>query len=429
MTTLDDWLVLAPQAPELTGNHKWHVFLSYRSVHRPWVIHLYDTLRQMKFEVFLDQYVLAASDTLVAGLAEGLEKSASGVLIWSTATQDSQWCRKECDSMEAKASTAQSGFHYVVSTLDKVELPFWARQRVYIDFSECREGPRGTGLLRLMYGILGKPLPDAAVRLAILVDDMTQQALFKIRGSLNTGDYERLLQLSGSDDLAWMTSPLLSCSVTEALIKLKRYDDALAVLDRVQSRFPKGVRPIQLRGLALARKGDWRSAQAVLSDLEAAGEQDPETLGIYARTWTDRYQESRMLNHLRRSRDLYARAFANAPLDYYTGINAAAKSVFLGEHDAAEAYAAKVQDIVGTTATQGDYWKTATAAEVQLIRQNYAEAAELYRSAVDMESESVGSHETTWLQAQRLMKVLEPSPQELGQVASVFAHLHPSPAQ
>ena len=33
---------------------------------------------------------------------------------------------------------------------------------------------------------------------------------------------------------------------------------------------------------------------------------------------------------LRRSRDLYEEAFANAADDYYTGINAAAKSVLLG---------------------------------------------------------------------------------------------------
>jgi hypothetical protein len=427
MPTLDDWLALAPQAPALTGDHKWHVFLSYRSVHRPWVIHLYDVLRQMKFEVFLDQYVLAASDTLVGKLGEGLEKSASSVLMWSTATQDSEWCKKECESMEAK-TTGNPGFHYVVSTLDKVELPFWARQRIYIDFAECREGPRGTGLLRLMYGILGQPLPDAAVRLATSVDEMTGQALIKIRGSLATGDYERLLQLSGSDDLAWVTTPLLSCNVTEALIKLERYDDALRVLEGVQARFPKAVRPAQLKGLALARKGDWRSAQQILGDLEAAGEQDPETLGIYARTWADRYQESNMLNHLRRSRDLYARAFAQAPRDYYTGINAAAKSVFLGEPELAEDFAAKVEAIVGTARTEGDYWKSATAAEVQLIKRNYAGAAKLYRDAVDMEPESLGSHRTTWVQAQRLMRALQPSPEDLQKVASVFVHLQPPAA-
>ena len=128
-----------------------------------------------------------------------------------------------------------------------------------------------------------------------------------------------------------------------------------------------------------------------------AGEQDPETLGIYARTWMDRYAESGEELHLRRSRDLYARAFENAPRDYYPGINAAAKSVLLGDLPAAEAHAARVEQLVGTAKRENDYWMTATAAEVQLIKRNYAVAAELYQAAVAMAPEERGSHESTWL--------------------------------
>jgi len=80
MTLSDQWLQFAPKPPDLTGGQTWHVFLSYRSVHRPWVIQLYDVLRHLGFEVFLDQYVLSASSALISGLAEGLEKSGSGSL-------------------------------------------------------------------------------------------------------------------------------------------------------------------------------------------------------------------------------------------------------------------------------------------------------------------------------------------------------------
>lgn len=422
MATFDEWLALAPQPQKLTDNQRWHIFLSYRSVHRPWVVQLYDILRHLNFEVFLDQYVLAASDTLVGGLAEGLEKSAAGVLIWSAATQDSVWCKKECDSMEARA-TSDQGFHYVVTTLDRVDLPHWAQQRIYIDFADFREGPRGTGLLKLLYGIAGKPLPAPAVRLATEVDEEVRKALMSITGALNTGDVQRLLDLSMTETLAWITSPLLGCNTVDALIKLKRYDEAVKLLISLRTRFPKAIRTQQLHGLVLARMGEWRAAQAILSDLEAAGEQDPETLGIYARTWMDRYQESKMINHLRRSRDLYARAFQNAPHDYYTGINAASKSVFLNEIPAATDYANKVETIVGTKKVDQDYWKTATVAEVQLIKQNYRNAAELYEAAVTMEPESLGSHESTWLQARRLMDVLKPSGDDRALVSKAFAHL------
>jgi hypothetical protein len=426
MTLSDEWLQFAPKPPELTGDRKWHVFLSYRSVHRPWVIQLHDVLRHLGFEVFLDQYVLAASSTLISGLAEGLEKSASGILVWSTAAQDSEWCKKECDAMESRA-TKNKNYHYVVVTLDRVELPFWASQRIYIDFSEYREGPRGSGLLKLLYGILGKPLPDGAVQLATKIDEEVQNALASVAAALKIGNGERLLELAKSDTPAWTTSALLGSRVAESLIKIKCYDAALAVLADLEKRFPKTIRPRQLKGSALARKGDWKMAQIVLGELEAAGEQDPETLGLFARTWMDRYQESKDPKHLGCSRDLYARAFTNAPGDYYNGINAASKSVLMGDLPAAREFAEKVEQIVGAKKAEGDYWMTATVAEVQLIKKNYAKAAELYQAGVNMAPEEIGSHESTWFQAKRLMEVLPLSQSEYDQVAKAFRHLPSSP--
>jgi hypothetical protein len=51
------------------------------------------------------------------------------------------------------------------------------------------------------------------------------------------------------------------------------------------------------------------AAQDIVGALYESGERDPETLGIYGRTWMDRYDASGDLNDLRQSRDLYAEAF------------------------------------------------------------------------------------------------------------------------
>jgi tetratricopeptide (TPR) repeat protein len=415
------WLDHAPNPVPLRGDQRWHVFLSYRSVHRPWVIQLYDVLRHLGYEVFLDQYVLRASDVLTRSLEQGLTQSASGVLIWSTATEDSDWCRKEYDAMELRRT--QETFPYVVVKLDSVKLPLFAAQRIYIDFSEEREGPRGTGLLRLLYGLQDKPLPDAAVRLAADVDDDVRRSLAAIKAAIITGDHERLLELSKTQSPAWLTSALLGCEVARGLINLKRYDDALVILDALIARCPRSIRPIQLKGLALARKGEWKAAQRLLSVLEAAGEQDPETLGIYARTWMDDYNATGDQLSLAKSRDIYAQAFGNAPKDYYTGINAAAKSVFLGELDAARGFADRVEQVVGTVPKPGDYWTTATVAEVQLIKQNYDTAADLYKAAVVMSPKELGSHESTWGQARLLLDKLGAPKESREKVAKAFAHL------
>ena len=94
-------------------------------------------------------------------------------------------------------------------------------------------------------------------------------------------------------------------------------------------------------------------------------------MGIYARTWMDRYQVSGDVNDLEQSRTYYAEAFEKAQDDFYTGVNAAAKSVFLGsEDDLAKAveYAQKVESIIGNKPHPGDYWKTATVAEIDSRR-------------------------------------------------------------
>jgi tetratricopeptide (TPR) repeat protein len=205
------------------------------------------------------------------------------------------------------------------------------------------------------------------------------------------------------------------------------------MLEQLEARFPKAIRPRQLRALALARRGhdgDLRQAQRILGTLYAAGERDPETLGIYGRTWMDRYGASGDRSDLEESRRLYAEAFEHAKDDYYTGINAASKSVLLGTPDdlaKAEDYARQVQEIVGTDPRDGDYWMTATVAEVYLLMKNYVDAERLYKAAVEMARSEVGSHQSTWMQACRLMAKLQPSTEARARIRSAFAHLPDCP--
>src|SRR5262249_32999664 len=155
--------------------------------------------------------------------------------------------------------------------------------------------------------------------------------------------------------------------------------------------------------------------------LYAAGHRDPETLGIFARTWMDRYKESHDRHHLRRSRDLYAEAFTLAPNDSYTGINAASKSVLLGELDTAMMLANQVEKLVGTAPLRGEYWKTATVAEVQLLKRNYARAAELYAAAVTADPEAKDNHASTLGQARLLMDQLTTPGPDRAAIESAFA--------
>lgn len=92
---LEQWLKYAPAPKPLGQNKKFHVFLSYRSTNRAWVLQLYDVLRGLNYEVFLDQYNLAASSLLALSLGEALAASHAAIMIWSSAFEDSDWCMKE----------------------------------------------------------------------------------------------------------------------------------------------------------------------------------------------------------------------------------------------------------------------------------------------------------------------------------------------
>lgn len=420
-----EWLKFAPKPRPLTGDDKWNVFLSYRSVSRTWVLHLYDVLHGLGHKVFIDQRVLKAGDPLIDELEAALGASQAGILIWTNATRDSDWVRREYRVLESRSDDKQ-GFQFVPIKLDDSRLPSFAETRIFLDFSSYPDGPNGGELLRLLHAIVGEPLSDEAAHFANEQDEASMVAGARITASIMTKNKDRLIKLFEDGGLPWETTSMLGCKAAEGLTKLGANNEAIRILEALEKRFPKAVRPRQLHALALARRGendDLMEAQNIMAELYALGERDPETLGIYARTWMDRYAASGDISDLRQSRDYYAEAFNATQNDYYTGINAAAKSVFLGTPDdlaMAATYAELVQQLVGTTPHPDDYWKTATAAEALLIERKYQEAGKLYEAAVAQARSEIGSHKSTWTQACRLMEKLGPTAEERGYIRKAF---------
>ncbi|MBS0155341.1 MAG: DUF4071 domain-containing protein [Nitrospira sp.] len=420
-SALEQWLKYAPAPQSLQSGKKFHVFLSYRSINRAWVLQLYDILRGLNYEVFLDQYKLAAASPLALSLGEALAASQAAILIWSSAFEDSEWCMEEYNTLEQKEKN-KTGFRYVIAKVDKSPLPDIASGKIHIDFSQDRDGPSGSGLLRLLHGIHGEPLSPETVRLAADVDEELKISRAKIRAARQSGFLNQLETLAQSTGLAWQTSPALGCQVADAMLQLDHNTEALKLVRKLQLQFPRAVRPKQLEGLALARNKDWEGAQTILGELYASGELDPETVGIYARTWMDRYKVSKNSLHLRKARDLYLQAFAASPKDYYSGINAASKSLFLGERDVAVQLAKQVEGLVEVSPVEQDYWKTATAAEVQLLQAAYDNAARLYMRMISIEPEAHGNHRSTSTQARLILEALQAPPEVQTKVLSAFDH-------
>ncbi len=121
---------------------------------------------------------------------------------------------------------------------------------------------------------------------------------------------------------------------------------------------------------------------------------------------------------------LYQLAFEHTPSDYYVGINAAAKSVLLDESDIAHTIAEEVGSLIGDNVIPGDYWKTATVAEVQLIQKNYKKAGELYQAAVDIAPLEYGSQKSKLNQARLLLSHLNTTEEEKKYIEDSFLDLH-----
>jgi len=414
-----NWTDLAPAPAPLAEGKSWHVFLSYRSVNRRWVLALYDILNGLGYKTFLDQYALTAAAPLALSLGEALDASQSGILVWSARNEDSEWCKKENAKLETMENAGQ-GFRYVIGRVDSSQVPGFAAAKLWIDFSEQPEGPGGSGLLKLLCGLQGRPLPAEAVKMAAEVDEQMKDGLLSVKACRESGDADGLVALTATDNMAWKGSPMLLCAVADGLIAMKRIPEALQVLDRAERAFPQALRPKQLRGLALARSGETMKAQLVLGKLYAAGEIGPETLGILARTWMDRYNQTKERTFLLKSRDLYRQAFEAFPSDYYTGINAASKSLLAGEKETAAQLAKRVQDLVGDKPVADDYWKTATVAEVQLLQGNFDASARLYEAAVLAAPLDHGSHESSLGQARLLLSALGATDEQKAKIAAAF---------
>jgi hypothetical protein len=82
-------------------------------------------------------------------------------------------------------------------------LPLFARNSLWEDFSEQRDGPGGTALLRLLCGLHGQALPDRAIRLAAQMDQQTRQGLARLKAHADAQEAAEIQQLAESGELAW----------------------------------------------------------------------------------------------------------------------------------------------------------------------------------------------------------------------------------
>src|SRR5262249_29058582 len=161
-------------------------------------------------------------------LQDALKTSQSGILIWSSATQDSEWVQREYQTLERLAAD-RKGFRFVPLRLDRSALPVFAENRIFLDFADYPDGPNGGQILRLLHAIADVPLSEEAARFAAEQDEAAQQVANKVRAAIDIGSEKRLNDLFQEDGLPWRVSAALGCKAAEGLTKLGRNDEALTM--------------------------------------------------------------------------------------------------------------------------------------------------------------------------------------------------------
>jgi hypothetical protein len=179
---------------------------------------------------------------------------------------------------------------------------------------------------------------------------------------------------------------------------------AYGVVVGARARWPNDRRLRQLEGLALARSGDTAEANRVLGALVDDGADDPETLGLLARTHKDMALDAtdeRRGHHLDAAATLYRRAWERARGSEaveeacYAGIDAAATAVLRDDLEVARKIAADVVDLCATRRRGVDggmpeYWLEATLGEAALILGDEFEAELHYAAAAGLAGGNYG---------------------------------------
>src|SRR5262245_17051073 len=108
-------------------------------------------------------------------------------MIWSGHFEDSAWCTQESAKLETM-QTEKQGFRYVVARIDDSQLTGLAATKRWTDFASQREGPPGSSLLSLLYGLHNQPLRPEAVKLAAQVEEQMRDGLLNVKAMRDPGE-------------------------------------------------------------------------------------------------------------------------------------------------------------------------------------------------------------------------------------------------
>lgn len=374
---------VAEHIPRLQGDQT-HVFISYRSIDKPFALKLTRRLEGAGLLIYLAESEMRPGDSIVTSLDQALVRSRAAITIVSRAWLESPWCQAEMDQLVNRA-IQDASFRLIPVRIDpQAELPPLLSSRKFLDVTPAAledETQNAELIDDLLWGLVGKPKPSrdsvaqrvGGQELAAVGEFSLQLKLAADRKPDSVLSVWKDWRKSGLGDV----SPALQAA--EILIAQARPDLALLVLDSVDK---SGLRAQQLRGLALCKSAERRDQGIyIFESLRRSGHRDPETTGNLASAYKARYKITRGTSDLDRAYALYSESYqVNA--DPWTGINAADLAFRVGEEDKSRDLADEIaQSLEKKPEESRDHWAWATLGQAYLLARRKPKAMASYKTA------------------------------------------------
>lgn len=211
-------------------------------------------------------------------------------------------------------------------------------------------------------------------------------------------------------------TPDIYRAIGDAILQLGEPLMAYDVLAQGLKIWSNDLRLQQLLGLALARSGATHRANALALQLLESGHADEETLSLLARTHKDLWTQA--TDSIERNRQLslaasrYEQAYQCGG-SCWPGINAATMAMLMGQKDRAGELALEVRHKClqqlkpESERSRDEYWLLATLGEAALILEEWSEAENWYRQAVQMAGGRFGDLSSSRRNASLLVEYLE----------------------
>lgn len=125
----------------IPGKHEVKIFLSHKSVDKPIVRRYQKVLKQLGFDPWLDEDVMAAGTNLERGILQGFEESCAAVFFITKNFKDEKYLGSEVDYAMLQKRTKDKKFAIITLRYPEAsEVPGLLRPYIFVDVENDLEG-------------------------------------------------------------------------------------------------------------------------------------------------------------------------------------------------------------------------------------------------------------------------------------------------